>query len=965
MRVSTNLVLFLLLFLFLHLESRSAQGQDRRQITLTGTVVQAEGDSTLFGVNVVATSLADTTRRYGASTQRTGTFLVVVPTRGSYRVRFTHVGFKGFERNVAVTETNYDFGVVRLEKSVFKLDEVVVEAMRDRVVVKGDTTEYLADAFKVNPDATAEDLVAKMPGIQVEDGEVKAQGETVRRVTVDGREFFGDDPNLALRTLPSEIIERIQVFDRLSDQAQFTGFDDGNREMTMNIVTRLGRNRGQFGKVYGGYGSDDRYVTGGNINIFDDDRRISIIGLSNNVNQQNFTIEDLLGVVGNSGRRSGVGGGFRAGRGRGGGGADRRGGGGIRDAIVGRMTGGGRIRTNPSNFLVGSQAGVNTTHAAGLNYTDNLGEKIAVSGSYFFNMSDNTSDILLDREYFLTDESSQFYNESNSARSDNFNHRLTMRMTYTIDDANSIIFTPRISAQRNESESYLFGINSLEDLSRLSRTTNNYLSDNKGYTGSGNLLFRHRFSKSGRTISVNVGAGLNDRSGSSDQYSSNDFMDGRGLSEIIDQRTGNDQNGVNLSTNIAYTEPIGSVGQLQINYRPAWSQSDSDRLANTLDEITSEYSLLDPRLSSSFRYETLTHRGGISLRRRGEKSMLMVGVNLENELLTGDQSFPTEFGIDKSFRNVLPNALLQYNFSRSHNLRFFYRTSARTPSITQLQDVVDNSNPLQLSSGNPDLRRSYTHTFILRYSRTAPLKGRVVMANISLSRTSNNIGSETILAEEQMTLAGGVVLAPGSQFSRPVNIDGAWNLRSFFTLGMPTPALKSNLNMNAGYTFSRTPGLINRVENISNVHNMNAGFVLGSNISERVDFTVSYSMNGSIVKNSVYSETDGNYFYHRSSVKLNLLPWNRVVFQTSVNYLEYFGLGDDFDSSSLLWNAGIGYKFLKGNGGEIKLMVADLLNQNNALVRTVNEFYIEDNQSNTLGRYLILNFTYTLRNFRI
>lgn len=965
MRISTNLVLFLILLPFLLVTSRSSRGQDRNQITLTGTVVQADGDSTLYGANVVATSLADTTRRYGAPTQRTGTFRVVIPTRGSYRVRFTHVGFKAFEKSIAVTETNYDFGVVSLEKDIINFDQVVVEAMRDRVVVRGDTTEYLADGFKVNPDATAEDLIAKMPGIVVEDGEVKAQGETVRRVTVDGREFFGDDPNLALRTLPAEIIERIQVFDRLSDQAQFTGFDDGNREMTMNIITRPGRNNGQFGKVFGGYGSEDRYISGGNINIFDDDRRISIIGLSNNVNQQNFTTEDLLGVVGNAGRRSGIGGGFR-GAGRRGGGGRPGGGGAMRDgARAGMMMGGGRISSNPSNFLVGSQGGINTTHAAGLNYTDNWGEKIAVTGSYFFNMSDNTSDILLDRQYFLTGESSQFYKESNSATSDNFNHRLTMRMTYRIDDANSIIFTPRISAQRNESESYLFGINTLDDLTQLSQTTNNYLSENTGYTGSGNLLIRHRFSKPGRTVSVNVGAGLNDRTGTSDQYSSNEFMDSAGLDEFIDQRTDSDQNGFNFSTNIAYTEPLGSGGQLQINYRPAWSRSESNRLANTFDDATSTYSRLDPLLSSSFKNETFTHRGGISLRKRGEKTMITVGVDLEDEHLTGDQSFPTEFDVDKSFQNVLPNVMLQYNFSRSHNVRFFYRTSARTPSISQLQEVVDNSNPLQLSSGNPDLRQSYSHTFVLRYRRTTPLSGRVLMANVSLSQTSNNIGSETILAEEQMRLDNGVVLAPGSQFSRPVNLDGTWNLRSFFTFGLPTPALKSNLNMNAGYTFSRTPGLINQVKNISNVHNLNAGFVLGSNISERVDFTVSYSMNKNIVKNSVYSETDGNYLFHRSSIKLNLLPWNSVVFQSSLSYLEYFGLGDDFDTSSVLWNAGIGYKFLKGNGGEIKFMVADILNQNVALVRTVNEFYIEDNLSNTLGRYLILNFTYTLRNFRI
>lgn len=952
-----------------------AGAQDRSEIAITGTLIAAEGEESLFGVNVLATSLADTTRAYGSASERSGNFRIVVPSRGSYRVRFSYIGFEAIIEEISVTSTNFDFGTVKMVRRPLDAEQVIVEALKDRVVVDGDTTTYLADAFKVNPDATAEDLVAKLPGVLVEDGEVTAQGETVRRVLVDGREFFGDDPNLALRTLPAEIVERIQVFDRLSDQSQFTGFDDGNREMTMNIITRRGRSNGQFGKVYGGYGSEERYVSGGNINIFDDDRRISIIGLSNNVNQQNFTTEDLLGVVGNAGRRSGMGGGFRAGGGRGGGGGRRPGGGagGLRDGSSGRragmMMGGGRISTNPSNFLVGNQGGLNTTHSAGLNYTDNWGDKIKVTGSYFFNRSDNTSDILLERQYFLTDESAQFYNETNSATSDNYNHRLTMRMTYTIDDANSIIFTPRISTQKNSSESFLYGVNFLEDSVTLSTTTNNYFSNNSGFTGSGNLLFRHRFSKPGRTVSVNVGGGLNDRTGKSDQFSSNEFMDEPGSDQnndqIINQRTDSNQSGYNLTTNIAYTEPIGGGGQIQINYRPSYSWSDSDRLVNALDPATEEYSILDQSLSNRFENLTTTQRGGISLRKRSEKMMISLGVNLQEVKLTGDQTFPTAFDVDKRFRDFLPNAMLMYNFSRSHNLRFFYRTSTRVPSISQLQEVIDNSNPLQLSSGNPDLNQSYTQTLVLRYSRTIPAKGYVFMGNISVSRTSDYIGSQTILAEEPTVLENGTELAPGSQFSQPINLDGYWNARSFFTFGLPSLVLKSNLNMNAGYTFSRTPGLINEIENISNVHNVNAGFVLGSNISERVDFTVSYTMNKNIVKNSVYSETDGNYLFHRSSIRLNLMPWKAFVFESSLRYTEYFGLGEDFDPNSILWNAGVGYKFLNGNGGEIKLMMVDILNQQTALVRTVNEFYIEDNLSNVLGRYLILNLTYTLRNFRI
>ncbi|MFQ5569912.1 MAG: outer membrane beta-barrel protein [Rhodothermales bacterium] len=934
-----------------------------RSIVVSGRTVQAADGAALEGVNVVLTPVADTTRHYGAISDNTGFFRVAVAAPGAYRARFSFVGFKTIERNVELSVRGRDLGTVGMEKETVRLDQVVVEATQERVVMKGDTTEYNADAFKVNPDASAEDLVAKMPGIVVEDGAVQAHGEDVKKVLVDGREFFGDDPTAALRNLPSEIIDKIQVFDKLSDQAQFTGFDDGNSEKTINIVTRPGRSNGQFGKVYGGYGSDNRYMGGGNVNVFDGARRISAIGLSNNVNQQNFTTEDLLGVIGNARRRSGFGGGAR-GRGGGGraGGGDRPGGGRATDGPGGGVRG---LSTNPSNFLVGNQGGVSATTAVGVNYIDQWGGKVRVTGSYFFNMSDNTSDVLLDRQYLLADAGAQFYNETNNTGSDNFNHRFTLRMQYDIDGANSIIFTPRLSTQRHKAESVLDGINTLDDATFLSRTTNDYLSENTGYTSSGNVLFRHRFDKRGRTLSLNLGVGFNDRSGESDQYSSNVFFDEALADQIIDQRTDDRRGGLTLSSNLVYTEPLGRGGQVQVTYRPSFTRSDADRRANALDEAAGTYSLLDPALSNTFDNDVMTQRGGIGYRLRRGKALMSVGLHGQVVHLSGDQTFPTAFTVDQSFRDLLPQAMLQYRFSRSNDLRLFYRTSTRAPSIAQLQDVIDNTNPLQLSTGNPDLKQSFTHTILARYNVTNVRKGQVFIGFVAVSQTRDYIGSESLLAEEDMTLDGGILLAQGSQFTRPVNLDGYWNARSFFTLGFPVKLLKSNLNLNAGYTYARTPGVINGVLNTSAVQNVSGGAVLGSNISERLDFTLSFALNYNLVENTVYPELDANYLFHRSSVRFTWLPWKALVLNTTVNYSSYEGLDDTIDQSALLWNAGVGYKFLKGNGGEVKLVVADLLNQNNSVSRTVNEFYIEDHVTNVLGRYVMLRFTYTLRNFRL
>lgn len=433
---------------------------------------------------------------------------------------------------------------------------------------------------------------------------------------------------------------------------------------------------------------------------------------------------------------------------------------------------------------------------------------------------------------------------------------------------------------------------------------------------------------------------------------------------VYDQLVDSDQQGTTLSANIAYTEPIGERGQLQINYSPSASRSNSDQKANQLDPLTNAYSIPDSAFSSLFDHTLVMQRGGVSYRLRGEKTMVMFGVNLQDERLQGDQTFPTAFEVDRSFQSVLPSAMFQYRVSRSNNLRLFYRTSTDTPSISQLQSVVNNTNPLQLSTGNPSLKPSYTHTALVRYNATDATNGRVFMGYLSASKTNDYIASTSFIAEGDTLIQPNVLLLQGGQFSRPENLGGYWNARSFFTYGMPVGWMKSNLNFNAGLSYSRTPGLINEVLNTSQVTNLNGGAVVGSNISEQVDFTVSYAATYNIVENSIYPALDSNYLLHASSVRFNWLPWKAVVFDTKLTYSQYTGLGDSIDQNSIRWDAGIGYKFVKDDVVEVKLLVADILNQDDTISRTVTETYIEDNQTQTLGRYVMLNLTYRLRNFR-
>lgn len=915
---------------------------------LQGRFVEPDGTTPLIGVNISLLNLTDTTIRRGEVTDANGSFTFTRLRPGDYQFTASYIGYQTMVKTVTVARagTPTDLGVMRLEQASQELETVVVAGVQTRSEQKTDTTEYNARAFKVNTDATTEDLVAKMPGVTVQGGAISAQGETVRRVTVDGQEFFGDDAAAALRNLPAEIVDRIQVFDRQSDQSRFTGFNDGNTEKTINIVTRSGMSNGQFGRIYGGYGTDDRYLAGANLSYFKGKRRVSVIGLFNNINQQNFSSQDILGVIGNTG---------------GGPGGGRSGGGG------GGRPGMRQQGVSASDYLVGQQNGISTTNAVGLNFSDTWG-KLKVNASYFFNNSQTDNLSQLSRSYFLTETSAQLYDETNETSNENANNRISMRLEYTIDSMNSIIITPRISFQNNLAASLLAGSNfdGATDAGGLllNETTNQSSSDQAGLSLNNSILYQHRFAKARRTISVSLNTDWNDRDGVADLNSRSIFYQPVRPDQLFDQRADNQTAGLTLSTFISYTEPIGKNGQLMINYSPSWNQNDTKKLTNQFDDSSNDYTLLDTILSNQLENEVLTQRAGARYRYSlGQKMTFAFGADVQRTELTGDQTFPTAVIIDKTFDNLLPSAFLTYSPARTTNLRVFYRSFTNVPSVSQLQNVVDNSNPLLLSTGNANLRQQLNHSVSMRLNKSIPTKGHTFFLLASATRNSDYIGNSTLIALAPDTLQGGIILQSGAQLSSPVNLDGAWNAQTFATYGLPLAAIKSNLNLNLGLTYRLTPGLINDALNEANTYNANSGVVLSSNISQNLDFNVSYNATYNIVQNTLQPELDNNYFYHAAGLRFNWIPWKGLRINTDLTQSLYTGLGEGFNQDFTLWNAAIGYKFLKNKAAEISLSVFDILGQNTSINRNVTETYVEDSINRVLSRYFMLNFTYNLRNF--
>jgi hypothetical protein len=944
-----------LIFLLLVLFPAAAIAQS---YSVSGTAVDGKDNQPLIGVVISLRSQADSSKVQNAVTDIDGAFTIPSVEVGSYSLKANYLGYQAVTRTIVVRDSGVSVGAITMVVSTTSLGGVAVTAEAIRAQQLGDTSQFNASAYKTNPDANAEDLIGKMPGVTNENGTVKVNGEQVQRVLVDGKEFFGDDPNAAMKNLPAEIIDKIQIFDKASDQSQFTGFDDGNTQKTINIVTKRGKADGMFGKVSAGYGVDDqtkdsRYTVGGNVNFFNGDRRISVVGLANNVNQQNFSSEDLLGVTGAS---AGRGGGFG---GSGGGGRSRAGGSGGRGASGG--SGGSYSGGDASsNFLVSQQGGITETQSAGINYSDQLGSKVKLTGSYFFNRGDNANQSNLTRNYIVENpDSGLVYRETGINRSVNTNHRVNARLEWTIDSMNSIILQPRLSFQDNNTTRDLIGTTGLgTSNSDFSSINNRYEAQNNGFSLNNQLTYRRRFDKRGRSLSLNFGTSYNDKSGDGLLYSRNQYSGAD--TQTIDQIYNLDANGLTLSGNLTYTEPIDSNSQVMLTYSPSYNRNISDR--ETYNRVGSGYTDLDTGLTNKYNNDYYYHRGGLGYRYNKDKINFNATLNAQYATLTGDQTFPFPVQVNRSFTDLLPQAMLNYKFSRTENLRFMYRTTTNAPNISQLQNIVDNSNPLLLRTGNPDLRQDYNHNVSLRYGKTVTSTGRGFFVFANAAYVNNYIGNSTVIAVNDTTVRE-VVLQRGSQLSLPVNLDGNWSARSFLTYLLPVKPIKTNFNLNAGVNYNRIPAIINNLNNFADNYTLSGGIVAGSNISENIDFTLSTNGAYNIVKNTLQAQRDYNYYSQTSSARFNWIFLERAVFNTNLNHTFYSGLGEGYDQQFLLWNASLGYKFLKDKSLQADIYAFDILRQNRAISRTITDTYIEDAQTQVLQRYIMLRLTYTLRSF--
>ncbi len=908
---------------------------------LTALVQDSASGQSLAFANAALLGRGDSTLA-SAQADADGRLQLTIPRPGRYTLVVTYVGYGLYRRPLRLAGPA-DLGVLKLGRSVQQLAEVEVTGTLSPMRQRGDTTEFNAAAFKVNRDASSEDLVGKLPGVTVDGSGVKAMGEQVNQVKVDGKPFFGDDPSQTLRNLPAEMIDKVQLYDERSEASRLTGFDDGNRVRTLNIVTKANRRKGTFGRaqLFGGGAptAPDRYNANVVANRFDGDRRITVLGQANNINQQNFQISDLAGALGQ-------------GRGGMGGGMGRPGGGG--------MPGGGGGGFGLGNFLVGPQNGINTTTAGGINFSNSYGarKQLEATGSYFVNRTYNVADQATNRAYISRADVSPVLQEDQRNRSLTLNHRAQARLEYKPDTNNTLILRPRLTTQATGTAS------ATRDTTRLGNallsTLGNDINATQGAVNASNeAVFRHRFARLGRSLVVSTSASLSNQNSQTFRSTLTEtYRPGTpAVADSNNQRITTDVQNRTVNVGLTYTEPLAPKVQGLLFYQPDWQARAATRY--TYNRVADQEAL-DLGLTNVLNSRYQTQQAGAGARYGDGKLNLGGQVNYQYATLDVEQN--NEADRRRSFRAVLPQFNLQYRPNRENSFSLNLNSATQAPAANQLQTVVNTANLLNLSTGNPDLRQTYTASGNAMYSRNNVALSRAFSVFGFFSVTDDFIANSTFLARRDTVIAG-VPLVGGAQLSRPINLGQQVNARSFANYATPLRKLKSNLNLSLTYGYAATPGQVNGATNNAQAHTVGGGLTLASNISEAIDFTLGTNPSYTLVRNTLPTAGNFNYYGQNSRARLNLLIRKAVTFSTSLTHTYLTGLAAGFNQNFLLWGATAGYKFGKAKQWEAQVQATDILRQNQAVSRSVSDIFVQDTRTTVLQRFVMVGLIYTLRKF--
>jgi len=951
-----------LLLLAFFLFSFGAFAQQRGIGTVRGSIVDSTSKEGLPEATISLLRSRDSSLVTFQITGGEGEFLFKNVAEGSYQILITYVGYQSLRRGMTVSADKPDqnVGTLLAIPEVKSLAEVTVQGAP--VVIKGDTLEFNAGSFKTQPNAVVEDLIKRLPGMEVDrDGNVKAQGQDVKRILVDGKPFFGNDPKMATRNLPAEMIDKVQLYDKQSDQSQFSGIDDGDREKTINITTKRDRRKGIFGKESLGYGLEppsgpQRFQGQLGVNQFNNGQQLSVIASANNINQQNFSAEGLGSGGGLGGAGGGGGANFGGGANRGGGGNGNQGG--------------------SSGLPTGQQTNITRAMSAGLNFSDGLSKKVDFSASYFYNNTRTFTERTAQRTNILPgvaqSDSTNITNSRANSVSTFGNHRVNMQLIWRIDSMNTLRVIPNLTFSDNNATSFTNSRTNSNRGTPLNTSLSNYNSNGNGVSGTNTMLWTHKFARRGRTFSANLITTLNNQNTEGFNLADNQYFQSVATTPIAGSLTGggsltgvgglfaskiNQQNlqRTDAMTNIlqlSFTEPLSLVKTLEFRYALNTNDNTSDRRVYDFNEASSRYDLTNDRLTNRFDNIFRTQRAGMSLQTRRLNYNYNLGFDVQDATLrSNNRTIDTE--LSRHYLNVLPNALFTYNVSRNQRLMINYRSRINPPSVNQLQPVLNNTNPLNIQTGNPNLKPEFTNSLNLNYNNFNPTSFKSLFASINLNQINRRIVNST-----EYNRAGG-------QVTQPVNANGYYSITGFMSVGRSITWSGQRVNFN----WTTNGSLVNNISFVNKLLNKGQNISAGQGLSvntfwkEKLDINLGGNVTFQSASYSLQAQQNSQFLYTSINFRLFYQLPGRFTATSDLGYNANSGLAAGFNQKFALWNVGISRQLFKQKQGELRLSVYDLLNQNRSIVRNTTDTYIEDVQSMVLRRYVMLTFTYNIRKF--
>lgn len=893
-------------------KARLVDGLTKQPVELASISIAIAKDS-----SIVRSSVSDKT----GMVEFTGLAL------GAYKLTIYQMGLKTIKLPFTLTAAKpyADMGDVMMEASTHNLKEVAVLGEKTPVAVKGDTTEFNAGSFKTQPNDNVEQLLKKIPGVDVDkDGKVTAQGKQVTKILVDGKEFFGNDPKAVTKNLPADAIDKVQIIDDKTESTKKTGIDDGQRDKVMNVTLKEDKKHGWFGNMAAAGGTDDRYLGQFNINHFDKKKQFSILSLSNNINEAGFSFDDLNNFAGGNA--------FNA---------------------FGSSDGSTSININSSGRadINGAFSGVNggliTNHTAGLNYSDEFGKKGQLKFNTSFvtviskNTLNRTSDLQDIPNNLFTSQISNGNNTSNS-------YRLGVTLDYKIDSLNNITFKPNISTtyRKNNSQS------ASQTLSQLADSINNIRQLLNQSTHSpavgGQFSLNHRFHKGKGSLNFYTNGNYSaNNSDYTNQQAARFYVSSQPNTNLNQQASQNNDASF-LTGTASFIRLLSKQNKINLNISQGFDIRKQDANQYTVDynAVTGKYEILDPLYSGNSDNRNHRYTSTVGLSKNGEKVSMGLNMAVAELGLHGTSiSNNTINDVSRDTWALIPNAYLSYRKKNGPSLYFNISTNVSLPSATDLQTVFNNTNPLYIRQGNPDLQQSRSLNISSNYNYFDIKNNNYYNFYGNYNNTWNGFSTTS-------TVTNGITT------SQPINVDGNYNLSIGGNVGKPTKIKGLKYSFGTYSSINRNVNYING--NRNEVTRLSPSLNVGSNYDrDVVQFGLRFYGTYNNASNSYQHLADQHYYSFNNNFTASVLPVKTLRIFSDISQSVYSG--QPANTTYYLWNAGIEHYFLANKNLTLSLNAFDLLNQNSGIQRSISTTgVIQNNQTNTIGQYFYAKLIYKI-----